>query len=212
MCEPRVGLAIIFFTGTTRRARRDLARRAGIPEAASAAGEPGRIQRNGLAVWSISWSLGRVWIAHRGSLVLASVCFRCQPETPLELTIEVLLAPVAQIQRHRFHLHSGANFHRPVHHARTRDIFVNRHTDFLVKQPAEVPRLSSECLCECPESESLSVVPLNLIEHSLDVLMSRGRTWHTSPLVAETWVSISRGGLLRNRDKAGITVRAFPVE
>src|SRR3954467_4208112 len=102
---------------------------------------------------------------------VVSVGLRCHSETSLELTVEVLLAPIPKIQRHCFDFHSRANQGGTVHHARACHVLVNCYADLVTKEFAEVSRLSFELSCEHRESQSLRVVLMNLIQHSLDVLV-----------------------------------------
>jgi hypothetical protein len=123
--------------------------------------------------------------------VFVSVGFRCHSETSLELTVEVLLAPVPEVERHCLNLHARTNLRRSEHHARTRNVIMYRYPDLVAKQSTEVRRLSAERSRQRGEGESLSVVLVNLLQHPLDMLLSGRRAWHWSPPLAQYSMSVA---------------------
>jgi hypothetical protein len=132
---------------------------------------------------------------------------RRHPEPALELTVEVFLAAIAEIERNGFDLHTRPNLHRAEPHSCPGDVFVNGHAHRLPKQPSQVRGLAFERCGEHPERQSLPVILVNLIEHALDVILSgRRRTCHVHLRAPR---SCKRRSRARNRWRSG--KRPFPL-
>src|SRR5688572_4871007 len=95
------------------------------------------------------------------------------PEAPFELPIKVLLAPIADEQRHRLDFHALADQGRGAVETHGRQPLVHRHPDHSPEHAPEVRALTMKLGRERPQGDWLGVRLLDAIQHSSHVFLRR---------------------------------------